>query len=280
MAAFARTLQFLRTWFATADYPAANQFRNQIRPDSAAVLGASGPRLRQAEPDSSLSASHQSRASTRTLGSIVWSIGYSRYSASRARLLRARAAPFARTRPRSPGHRVPWAIAIGGSGGDRSASHASTCGMKPENATIASGRGRPAPRPERVAPSPRPARSRRARRARSGSESSHARLRRTTARTSPDPDSPTSRHRVPVRAARRQRQRAARAVAVKPALRVEHVEQREEIVLVGAAPVEEHERALGLAERPAARGRSLRALRGAGSAAASRICSTCARYCS
>ena len=30
-------------------------------------------------------------------------------------------------------------------------------------------------------------------------------------------------------------------------LRVEHVEQREEVVLVGAAPVEEHERAGGLA---------------------------------
>ena len=59
------------------------------------------------------------------------------------------------------------------------------------------------------------------------------------------------RHDVPVRAARRQGQRPARRVAVQPPLRVERVEQREQVVLVGAAAVEEDERALGLAGRRA-----------------------------
>ncbi len=58
-----------------------------------------------------------------------------------------------------------------------------------------------------------------------------------------------ARHDVPVRAARRQRERAARAVAVQAALRIERVEEREEVVLVGAAPVEEHERAGRVARR-------------------------------
>ena len=47
-----------------------------------------------------------------------------------------------------------------------------------------------------------------------------------------------------MRAARRQREGPARCVAVQAAFGVEHVEQREEIVFVGAAAVEEHERAL------------------------------------
>jgi hypothetical protein len=50
-----------------------------------------------------------------------------------------------------------------------------------------------------------------------------------------------------VRAARRQRERPARRDAYEAPLRVERVEQRKEIVLVGAATVEEDERALGVA---------------------------------
>ncbi len=56
-------------------------------------------------------------------------------------------------------------------------------------------------------------------------------------------------HCVPVRAAGRQAQRPARREADEAPLGVEHVEERHEIVLVGAAPVEEDERALGLARR-------------------------------
>ena len=56
-----------------------------------------------------------------------------------------------------------------------------------------------------------------------------------------------TRHRVPVRAAGRQRERPARAVAVQPALRVERVEEPEEVVLARAAAVDEDERALGFA---------------------------------
>ena len=54
---------------------------------------------------------------------------------------------------------------------------------------------------------------------------------------------------VPVRTARRQRERAARRDPEQAALRVEHVQQRDEVVLVGAAAVEEDERALRLAGR-------------------------------
>jgi len=50
--------------------------------------------------------------------------------------------------------------------------------------------------------------------------------------------------RVPVLSPRRQRERPARSHAVQATLRVERVEQREEVVLVGAAPVEEDERAV------------------------------------
>jgi hypothetical protein len=50
-----------------------------------------------------------------------------------------------------------------------------------------------------------------------------------------------------VRSARRQGERAARGGAEQAPLRVEHVEEREQIVFVSAAPVEEHERALGVA---------------------------------
>ena len=55
--------------------------------------------------------------------------------------------------------------------------------------------------------------------------------------------------RVPVRAARRQRERSARRDPEQPPLRVEHVEQRKEVVLVGAAAVEQGEEALGLSAR-------------------------------
>src|SRR5262249_37983199 len=87
---------------------------------------------------------------------------------------------------------------------------------------------------------------------------------------------------IPVRAARWEGQRAARGEALQPLLRVEHVEQREQVVLVRAAAVEQDERALGLAgSGPLADDHALaarRAARGFGSGV--RICSTCARYCS
>ncbi len=53
--------------------------------------------------------------------------------------------------------------------------------------------------------------------------------------------------RVPVRPARRERERAARRHAEEPLLRIEEVEQRIEIELVGAAPMEEHKGAGRLA---------------------------------
>jgi len=52
-------------------------------------------------------------------------------------------------------------------------------------------------------------------------------------------------------AAGRQQQRAARGDADEPPLRIERVEQGMQIVLVGPAPVEEDERAVGLADRGA-----------------------------
>jgi hypothetical protein len=52
---------------------------------------------------------------------------------------------------------------------------------------------------------------------------------------------------VPVRAARRERERPARRDSEQPALRVEDVEEVEEVELVGAAAVEEDEQALRLA---------------------------------
>jgi glyoxalase family protein len=50
-----------------------------------------------------------------------------------------------------------------------------------------------------------------------------------------------------VRPAGRQRQRPARSSADQPALGIQRIEQREEVVLVRAAPVEQHERPRGLA---------------------------------
>jgi hypothetical protein len=47
--------------------------------------------------------------------------------------------------------------------------------------------------------------------------------------------------------ARRQRQRAARGGAEQALLGIEEVQQREQVVLVGPAPVKEDERAIGIA---------------------------------
>jgi len=52
---------------------------------------------------------------------------------------------------------------------------------------------------------------------------------------------------VPVPAARRQRERPARRNTVQAPFRVERIEEREEVVLVRPAPVEEDERAVRLA---------------------------------
>ena len=82
-----------------------------------------------------------------------------------------------------------------------------------------------------------------------------------------------------MRTARRQRERAARAVSVEAALRVEDVEQREEIVLVGAAAVEEDERAGGLAVgRPLGDRHEATRSRGFGSGVST--CSSCGRRAS
>ena len=56
---------------------------------------------------------------------------------------------------------------------------------------------------------------------------------------------------VPVGAARGQRQRGARGRADEATLRVEGIEQRVEVVLVGAPAVEQDERAFGLTRRRA-----------------------------
>jgi hypothetical protein len=53
-------------------------------------------------------------------------------------------------------------------------------------------------------------------------------------------------HDVPVRPARRKRQRTARRCPEEAPVGVEDVEQREEVVLVGAAAVQEDQRALWL----------------------------------
>ena len=60
-----------------------------------------------------------------------------------------------------------------------------------------------------------------------------------------------ARHHVPVATARRQEERPAGREADEPALGIEEVEEGGEVVLVGPAPVHEHERALRLARRRA-----------------------------
>ena len=83
---------------------------------------------------------------------------------------------------------------------------------------------------------------------------------------------------VPVRAARRQRPRPAWRHAQQPAFRVELVEEREEVVLVGAAAVEQDEGARRIAGgRPLAR-RQRHAARGSGSGVSTG--SICSRRCS
>ena len=86
-------------------------------------------------------------------------------------------------------------------------------------------------------------------------------------------------------AARRQQQRAARSDAEESLLRVERVEQRVQVVLVGPAPVEEDERAVGLAGSGPDPGfeqfgqlLAAQASRGFGSGV--RAGSTCSRSCS
>lgn len=88
---------------------------------------------------------------------------------------------------------------------------------------------------------------------------------------------------VPVRAARRQRQRAPRREVIEPLLGVELARERDEIVLVGAAAVEEDEGALRLTrrladERAQLGQRTLQLSRGFGSGV--NRGSICARRCS
>ena len=87
---------------------------------------------------------------------------------------------------------------------------------------------------------------------------------------------------VPVGAARRQRERAAWSDAEEAPLRVEHVEQREQVVLVGAAAVEQDEQALWLCGRrpkPMLDGHfAVRAARVSGSGV--NTCSSRSRSCS
>ena len=150
--------------------------------------------------------------------------------------------------------------------------------MNPENPQIATGRGRPTPRPSESAitqPCEKPPSTTRE----YGSESSHSDAFAYDAANVAGSGIADPRDDVPVRPARRQRERPARAVAVQPPRRVEHVEERKEIVLVGAAPVEEDERTGRLAgSGTLADDHAERSARGLGSGV--RIRSTCSRYCS
>ena len=126
--------------------------------------------------------------------------------------------------------------------------------MKLLSAMIPAGRGRPAPRPSAydiTPPCEKPPSTARScgmscRASRSSSQPpacSYVDSERVAVREADPP------HDVPVRPARRQRQRPPRGGAEQAPLGVEHVEQREEVVLVGAAAVEEDERALGIPVR-------------------------------
>ena len=173
---------------------------------------------------------------------------------------------------------MPWPSATGGSGRDVSSDQPSTTGMNPEKPQIAAGRGRPTPSPSAkdiTHPCENPPSTTRA----CGSESSHSDASAYDEANVGGVRIADPRHDVPVRAARRQRQRPARAVSVQPPLGIEHVEQRKEIVLVGAAAVEEHERAGRLAGGGAlADDHAERSARRFGSGV--RIRSTWSRYCS
>ena len=105
---------------------------------------------RSAEPSFARSQSATSRTKS---GSIWWYIGVSRYSTSAP----ARSSSSCARRPHSTpitGSSVPWPIATGGSGGDRSSANPSTVGMKLLNTVSAAGRGRPAPSPSEYAITP------------------------------------------------------------------------------------------------------------------------------
>ncbi len=173
---------------------------------------------------------------------------------------------------------MPCPSATGGSGRATSSDQPSTTGMNPEKPQIAAGRGRPTPSPSASAithPCENPPSTICA----CGSESSHSDASAYDAREGRHVRIADPRHDVPVRAARRQRQRAARAVPVQPPLGIQHVEQRKEIVLVGAAAVEEHERAGRLAlGGTLADDHAERSARRSGSGV--RIRSTWSRYCS
>ena len=139
---------------------------------------------------------------------------------------------------------MPWPIAIGGSGGVRSTSSPSTSGKKPLRAENPRRPGPIRAEPEGVA-------HHRALR----EPAEHGSLRRDSGlghqaveelRREPVGRQEAFGRRiaelgelVPVRASRRQRERPARRHADEASLRVERVEQREEVVLVGAASVEE-----------------------------------------
>ena len=145
----------------------------------------------------------------------------------------------------------------------RSGCQPATVGMKPEKARMPAGAGRSAPRPERVAhhrahreaaqDRPLAARSPCAATARRGSSPSCAvgggeacpgrGSRRAAPGTSGSPGEPAS------------VQRRARRHHVQPARRVEHVGERQQVALVGAAAVVQHEQALAARRRPGARGR-------------------------
>ena len=173
---------------------------------------------------------------------------------------------------------MPWPSATGGNGAVVSSDHPSTTGTNPEKPQIAAGRGRPAPSPSASAithPCENPPRTSRE----CGSASSHSAASAYDDVKLGDVRIADPRHDVPVRAARRQRQRPTGAVPVQPPPGVEHVEQRKEIVLVGAAAVEEDERTGRIARGGAlANDHEERSARGFGSGA--RIRSTWSRYCS
>ena len=121
---------------------------------------------------------------------------------------------------------------------------------------IAAGRGRPVPSPSAqliTAPCEKPPRTIRpdgtGRSSRNAASSGEGRVERLRIRRR------DSAELVPVRSARRERERSARRDAEQPALRVERVQQRVQVVLVGAAPVQQHERAGRLAGRRAVRER-------------------------
>ena len=159
-------------------------------------------------------------------------------------------------RPRSTeitGSREPWLIATGSPASPASwSSKSGTVGMKPLMARRPAGRGRPGPSASAhaiTAPWEKPPSTVRSigTPVRSASPSSHEpeplerRRERLRVRVADLLDH------VPVVADRRQLQGPARERADEPLARVEDVEQREQVLLGGAAPVQQHDRAGGVA---------------------------------